>query len=106
MSHEIDHRPHAPGELRPTASQMKALEAASAVPRCGARTRSGTLCKGPAVSGRPRCRMHGCAPGAGGPRGMRNGNYRHGGCTKEAKAARRSARLLLRQMRTVMDARG
>ena len=27
--------------------------------------------------GRPRCRMHGCAPGAGGPEGERNGNYRH-----------------------------
>ena len=32
--------------------------------RCGARTRSGRPCRSPAVHGRPRCRMHGCAPGA------------------------------------------
>ncbi len=28
-------------------------------PRCGAKTRSGTPCKGPAVRGRARCRLHG-----------------------------------------------
>ena len=41
--------------------------------RCGARTRSGRPCRSPAVHGRPRCRMHGCAPGAGGPEGERIG---------------------------------
>jgi hypothetical protein len=53
-------------------------------PRCGAKTRSGQPCRSPAVHGRPRCRMHGCAPGAGGPEGERNGNYRHGLYTKES----------------------
>ena len=28
-------------------------------PRCGAKTRKGTPCKGPAVKGKRRCRMHG-----------------------------------------------
>jgi hypothetical protein len=28
-------------------------------PKCGARTRSGAPCKGPAVRGKKRCRMHG-----------------------------------------------
>lgn len=28
-------------------------------PRCGAKTRRGTPCKGPAVRGKKRCRMHG-----------------------------------------------
>jgi hypothetical protein len=28
-------------------------------PRCGAKTRKGTPCKGPAVRGKKRCRMHG-----------------------------------------------
>jgi hypothetical protein len=46
--------------------------------RCGARTRSGTPCRSPAVTGRSRCRMHGGAPGSGGPKGRRNGNYKHG----------------------------
>jgi len=31
--------------------------------RCGARTRMGTPCKGPAVRGRRRCRMHGAFAG-------------------------------------------
>ena len=47
-------------------------------PRCGARTRSGRPCQSPAVTGRRRCRMHGGAPGSGGPTGPRNGNYKHG----------------------------
>jgi hypothetical protein len=46
--------------------------------QCGARTRSGTPCRSPAVTGRSRCRMHGGAPGSGGPKGRRNGNYKHG----------------------------
>jgi hypothetical protein len=46
--------------------------------RCGATTRSGTPCRSPAVTGRRRCRMHGGAPGSGGPKGRRNGNYKHG----------------------------
>jgi hypothetical protein len=29
--------------------------------------------------------MHGCAPGSGGPPGERNGMYRHGRYTREAK---------------------
>ena len=41
-----------------------------------AKTRSGRPCGSPA--GRPRCRTHRCAPGAGGPEGERNGNYRDG----------------------------
>src|SRR4051794_9668724 len=47
-------------------------------PRCGARTRSGSPCRSPAVSGKRRCRMHGGAAGSGAPEGKRNGRYRHG----------------------------
>jgi hypothetical protein len=36
--------------------------------------------------------MHGCGRGAGGPQGERNGNYRHGLHTKQAKAAAVSVR--------------
>ena len=34
-------------------------------PRCGARTRLGTPCQGPATKGRRRCRLHGGAKGSG-----------------------------------------
>jgi hypothetical protein len=46
--------------------------------RCGARTRTGRPCRQAAVRGRARCRMHGGAKGSGGPRGSRNGNFKHG----------------------------
>jgi hypothetical protein len=49
---------------------------AHASPRCGARTRAGIPCKGPAMP-TGRCRMHGGAsPGA--PRGTGNGMWKHG----------------------------
>ncbi len=58
-------------------------------PRCGAKTRAGSLCRQPAMTN-GRCRLHGGkSPGA--PRGERNGNYRHGLRTKEAIADRRRA---------------
>jgi hypothetical protein len=50
--------------------------------RCGAKTRSGTPCRSPAMPN-GRCRMHGgLSPGA--PRGERNGNYKTGRFTKDA----------------------
>ncbi|MBM3558750.1 MAG: hypothetical protein FJX53_02425 [Alphaproteobacteria bacterium] len=76
------------------------LVAARDCPRCGAKTRRGTPCRAPAVAGRPRCRLHGCAPGSGAPRGARNGNYRTGAYTREAREYRRQLRALLRMLRT------
>lgn len=52
-------------------------------PRCGARTRKGTLCKAPAIAGAQRCRMHG-GKGSGAPRGNRNA-YKHGGYRSSLK---------------------
>ena len=69
--------------------------------RCGARTRTGRSCQSPAVHGRPRCRMHGCAPGAGGPEGKRNGNYRHGFYTKEMQTRLRAMRELRREVKAL-----
>ena len=68
-------------------------------PRCGAKTRSGQPCRSPAVHGRPRCRMHGCAPGAGGPEGKRNGNYRHGLSTNETRMRLQAMRDLTREVK-------
>ena len=46
-------------------------------PRCGAKTRTGGKCEGPAVSDKARCRMHGGAKGSGAPKGNRNA-LKHG----------------------------
>ena len=64
--------------------------------RCGAKTRSGRPCQAPAVAGRARCRMHGGAKGSGGPRDRRNGNYKHGRYTAEAKQRRLQLRQWIR----------
>jgi hypothetical protein len=67
--------------MRPTQFDVFRLNAA---PRCRAKSkRSGKQCRGPAVRGKRVCRMHGGA-GGGAPKGQNNGNYRHGGCTKDA----------------------
>jgi glucans biosynthesis protein len=60
--------------------------------RCGAKTRVGHPCKQAAVKGRARCRMHGGAKGSGSPRGSRNGNFRYGLYTREAKVLHRALR--------------
>lgn len=55
-------------------------------PRCVAHSKRTKLpCKAPAVRGWNVCRAHGARGGA--PRGILNGNYKHGGRTREAMAA-------------------
>ena len=66
-------------------------------PRCGAKTRAGSPCQGPAMPN-GRCRLHGGkSPGA--PTGKANGNYRTGHWTKEAVAERRQMARMIREMR-------
>lgn len=77
----------------------RALDIARCSPRCGARTRRGTACMAPSVTGRRRCRMHGGAAGSGAPKGERNGNFRSGSYTGEALADRRGLRALVRRLR-------
>jgi hypothetical protein len=84
MRHDPMHRSGEPQSLREAR-------------RCGARTRTGQPCRSPAVRGRPRCRMHGCGKGAGGPEGERNGNYRHGHHTKQSRTTIRAIRKLVRE---------
>ena len=73
-----------------------------AAPRCGARTRRGTACQAPAVSGKQRCRMHGGANGSGAPKGNQNA-LKHGVYTAEAKAMRRHVRALARQSKDLIE---
>ena len=72
----------------------KRLENLRRAPRCGARTRCGTACQRPALSGRRRCLLHGgLSPGA--PRGSENGNFRNGDWTSEAIEERKWLRSLV-----------
>ncbi len=73
-------------------------------PRCGARTRSGDSCRNPAMAN-GRCRMHG-GKSSGAPRGVGNGNFRHGGYTREAVAERRRIQRLLREARWLLHSIG
>jgi hypothetical protein len=69
-------------------------------PRCGAKTRAGSVCRQPAMKN-GRCRLHGGkSPGA--PRGVRNGNYRNGLRTIEAIADRRRAAEVRRALRHLL----
>jgi len=74
------------------------MQSAHAAPRCSARSkRTGKQCRAPAVRGSRVCRMHGARGGA--PEGKRNGNYKHGGRTKEAIASMRETNELIRMIR-------
>lgn len=74
-------------------------------PRCGAKTRSGRPCASPAVKGKRRCRMHGCAVGSGAPLGNQNA-VKHGYYTKSTQEELRKGREALRAMKKIVaDAR-
>ena len=70
--------------------------------RCGAKTRSGSVCRSPAVHGKKRCRLHGGAKGSGAPRANRNAR-KHGLFTGDAIAERRQIRTLLGESRRLLD---
>ena len=70
-------------------------------PRCSARSkRTGERCRAPAVRGWTVCRFHGA--GGGGPKGKRNGNYKHGLFTAEAMHVRRTISALVRALRQAL----
>ena len=73
-----------------------------ASPRCGAKTRSGSSCRSPAVHGRKRCRMHGGAQGSGAPRANQNARKR-GLFTSDAIAERRQIQALLGEARRLLE---
>lgn len=65
------------------------------------RTRSGAPCRRIGNARNGRCILHGGRAGA--PLGQRNGAWRHGGATNEAKAQRKAVRVLLREARKMLD---
>jgi hypothetical protein len=77
---------------------MKGTLAMHRSPRCTATSkRTRQPCQAPAVTGWTVCRFHGAR--GGGPKGARNGAYRHGLHTAEAVAERRAVSALLRRAR-------
>jgi hypothetical protein len=75
---------------------MKGKLAMHRSPRCTATAkRTRQPCQAPAVTGWTVCRFHGAR--GGGPKGARNGAYRHGLHTAEAVAERRAVAELLRR---------
>ena len=64
--------------------------------RCEAKTRRGTLCQKPALSGRNRCQLHGGRAGA--PSGPRNGAWKHGRYSQEKLESDRAARIRIRHL--------
>lgn len=75
-------------------------------PRCGAKTRSGTPCKSPAMTN-GRCRMHGGkSTGPRTPEGLersRKANLKHGLFSAEALEECRFMRQLLRSSRETLE---
>ena len=82
---------------------MNRMYAFQKAPRCSATSkRTGKPCQAPAVRDWTVCRFHGA--GGGGPRGKRNGMFKHGLYTKEAIEERRALSALLRASRESLDA--
>jgi hypothetical protein len=72
-------------------------------PRCSTRSkRTGEQCKAPAVRGWAVRRFHGAR--GGGPKGKRNGMFKHGLYTSESVTERRLLRDLLRRSRDAFGA--
>jgi hypothetical protein len=69
--------------------------------RCGAKTRAGSGCRSPAVSGKQRCRMHGGAAGSGAARGNRNA-LKHGLYTGEMLNERKKLMQLIRDAQATL----
>jgi len=78
----------------------------SKAPRCGARTRQGTPCRGPAMRN-GRCRMHGGAStGPRTPEGLersRKARWKHGERSQAAIQARRRLSAVLRWFRESLE---
>ncbi len=69
-------------------------------PRCGAKTRSGKLCKSPAMNN-GRCRLHG-GKSTGAPMSNQNA-LKHGYYTQKAIADRRYVRQLIKDSKELFD---
>ena len=89
-----DRRPYRP-------DWKNGLKHAQAAPRCRARCRRSKLpCRAPAMRGKPVCRRHGGK--GGGPKGAQR-RLSHGTLYGGAKAEPRQFRMLIRELRHLID---
>ncbi len=88
--------------MRSVPDWRRTMPLAHACARCGARTRSGAPCLGPAVAGSERCRMHGGGKSSGAPIGPANGQWRHGLRSAETVGRRRLAAAEGRELRRLI----
>ena len=80
---------------------QEALLKAQESPRCGAKTRSKTSCKSPAMKN-GRCRLHG-GKSTGAPTGKEHGRYTHGNYTKDVLALNKHIKQIIRDAKQLMD---
>lgn len=85
-----------------TSDHPRNTEAMRASPRCGAKTRAGTACQSPAVSGKARCRMHGGSKGSGAPRGNQNA-LKHGEYSAESNQFKEFLREVAKRARQGLE---
>lgn len=77
-------------------SEKTAINPMHLAKRCRAHSkRTGLPCRSPAMRGWSVCRMHGARGGA--KPGKLNGNYRHGGRTRQSMATMLAVRTLVRE---------
>ena len=84
----------------PCTEKLVKVYAFSNAPKCGAKTRSGLLCKSPAVRFKKRCRMHG-GTNHGAPTGNHNA-LKHGFNITESKYLKKRVIELLRDCKQLL----
>jgi hypothetical protein len=93
----------------PHAQVLKALALAHASARCGARCRrnGGAPCRGPAIKGKARCRMHGgrsTGPSVEGRQKLAALQWKHGHRARTSIEARSSVARLVKSMADLIRA--
>ncbi len=89
--------------MKTTSRTEKKRYSFESAPRCGARTKgnNGKPCRCPAIKGKARCRVHGCARGSGAPRYNLNA-LKHGETKGEAKAFRKEIRQAIQRSKNFL----
>jgi hypothetical protein len=95
-----------PGVPRLVGVAMENKKQPHAIAICGAKTRNGSLCKSPPVTGKRRCRMHGGSAGSGAPIGNKNA-FKHGHyrakAIRERKKEKETISNLLKTLKNAED---
>ncbi len=84
----------------PCTERLVQIYAFATAPKCGAKTRSGLLCKSPAVRFKKRCRMHG-GTNHGAPTGNQNA-LKHGFTTRQSKYFQKQISKLLEDYKQLL----